>query len=31
MKIDTGVQAMLRFYLSKLRVCNVDITDGRRI
>jgi hypothetical protein len=25
---DTGVQAILRFYLSNLRGCNYDIADG---
>jgi hypothetical protein len=30
MKIDTGVQAILRFYVRSLRGCNVGITDGRR-
>jgi hypothetical protein len=29
MKIGTGVQAILRFCLSKLRGCNVGITDGK--
>jgi hypothetical protein len=29
MNIDTGVQAILRFFLSKLKSCNVGITDGR--
>jgi hypothetical protein len=29
MKIDTGVQAILRFSLRILRGCNIDITDGR--
>jgi hypothetical protein len=29
MKIDTGVQAILRFRLSNLKGCNVGITDGR--
>jgi hypothetical protein len=29
MKIDIGVEAMLRFCLSKFRGCYVDITDGR--
>jgi hypothetical protein len=28
MKIGTGVQAILRFYLENLRGCNVGITDG---
>jgi hypothetical protein len=29
MKIGIGVQAILRFCLSKLNGCNVGITDGR--
>jgi hypothetical protein len=29
MKIGTGVQAILRFVLRNLRVCNVGITDGK--
>jgi hypothetical protein len=29
MKIGAGVQAVLRFYLRKMRGCNVGITDGR--
>jgi hypothetical protein len=29
MKIGTGVQAILRFCLRNLRVCNVGITDGK--
>jgi hypothetical protein len=29
MKIDTGVQAILRFGPRNLRGCNVSITDGR--
>jgi hypothetical protein len=29
MKIGTGVQAILRFCLRRLRGCNVGITDGR--
>jgi hypothetical protein len=29
MKIGTGVEAMLRLFLSNLRGCNVDVT-GRR-
>jgi hypothetical protein len=29
MMIDTGVQAILRFRLIKLRGCNIGITDGR--
>lgn len=29
MKIGAGVQAILRFYLSNLRSCNVGITDWR--
>jgi hypothetical protein len=29
MKIDTGVQAILRFCLSNLKGCNVGIIDGR--
>jgi hypothetical protein len=29
MKIGTGVQAILRFYLRNLRGCNVGITDGK--
>jgi hypothetical protein len=28
MKIDLGVQAMLRFHLRNLRDCNVGITEG---
>jgi hypothetical protein len=28
-KIDTGVQAILRTYLSNLNGCNVGITDGQ--
>jgi hypothetical protein len=28
MKIGTDVQAILRFSLTNLRGCNVDITDG---
>jgi hypothetical protein len=28
MKFDRGVQAILRFCLRNLRVCNVGITDG---
>jgi uncharacterized protein YraI len=28
MKIRKGVQAILRFCLSYLKGCNVDITDG---
>jgi hypothetical protein len=29
MKIGTGAQAILRFYLRNLRDCNVGITGGR--
>jgi hypothetical protein len=29
MKIGTGVQGVLRFCHSKLRFCNVGITEGR--
>jgi hypothetical protein len=29
MKVGTGIQAILRFYLSNLNCCNVDVTDGR--
>jgi hypothetical protein len=29
MKIGTGVQALLRVFLSNLKDCNVDITDDR--
>jgi hypothetical protein len=29
MKIGTGIQAILRFFLRHLRGCNVGITDGR--
>jgi hypothetical protein len=29
MKIDVGVQAMLRFVLRNWNGCNVGITDGR--
>jgi hypothetical protein len=29
MTVGTGVQAILRFYLSNLRGSNVDITEGR--
>jgi hypothetical protein len=29
MKIDTGVQAILRFCLRNLRGCDVGITEGR--
>jgi hypothetical protein len=29
MKIDAGVQAILRFSLRNLRGCNVGITDGK--
>jgi hypothetical protein len=29
MKTGTGVQAILRFYLSNLKGCNADITDER--
>jgi hypothetical protein len=29
LKIGTGVQAILRFFLRNLRGCNVGITDGR--
>jgi hypothetical protein len=28
-KIGTGIQAILRFCLSNLKVCNVGITDQR--
>jgi hypothetical protein len=31
MKVGTGIQAILRFYLSNLRGCNVGITDGRHL
>jgi uncharacterized protein YraI len=31
MKIAAGVQAILRFCLRNLRVCNVRITDGREL
>jgi hypothetical protein len=29
MKIGTGIQAILRFYLSNVKGCNVRVTDGR--
>jgi hypothetical protein len=29
MKIGTGVEGIVRFYLSILKGCNVGITDGR--
>jgi hypothetical protein len=29
MKIDAGVEAVLRYYLRNLRGCNVGITDGK--
>jgi hypothetical protein len=29
MMIGTSIQAILRFCLSKLRSCNIGITDGR--
>jgi hypothetical protein len=29
MKIATGVQEILRFFLSSLKGCNVDVTDER--
>jgi hypothetical protein len=29
MKIGTGVQAILRIFLSNLKDCNVDNTDSR--
>jgi hypothetical protein len=29
MKIDTGVEAILRFFLGNLRGCNAGITEGR--
>jgi hypothetical protein len=29
MKIGTGVQISLRFYLRNLKSCNIGITDGR--
>jgi hypothetical protein len=29
MKIDTGIQAILRFYIGNFRGCNVGITDER--
>jgi hypothetical protein len=29
MKIGTGVQAELRFYLGNFRGCNVGITEGK--
>jgi hypothetical protein len=29
MKIDTGVQAMLKLYLRNIRGCNVGITDRK--
>jgi hypothetical protein len=29
MKIGTGVQAILKFWIRKLKICNVGITDGR--
>jgi hypothetical protein len=28
MKTDKGIEAVLRFYFSNLRCCNVGITDG---
>jgi hypothetical protein len=31
MKIDTGVQAILRFCLRNLKGCNAGITDGRDV
>jgi hypothetical protein len=31
MKIDTGVQAILRFCLRNVRGCNVGITDGTEL
>jgi hypothetical protein len=31
MKIGTGVQEILRFYISNLEGCNVGITDGTDI
>jgi hypothetical protein len=30
-KIGTGVQAILRFFLNNLNGCNVDITDGKKL
>jgi hypothetical protein len=31
MKIATGVQAILGFFLSNMRSCNVGITDGEEV
>jgi hypothetical protein len=31
MKIATGLQAILRFWLRNLKGCNVGITDGRDV
>jgi hypothetical protein len=31
MKIDIGVQAILRFGLRNLRGCNVGVTDGKEL
>jgi hypothetical protein len=31
MKVDTGVQAILRFRLRNLRGCNVGVTDERNL
>jgi hypothetical protein len=31
MKIGTGFQAILRFCLSNMNVCNVGITDGKEL
>jgi hypothetical protein len=31
MKIDTGVEGILRFGLSNLRVCNICISGGRDV
>jgi hypothetical protein len=30
-KIDAGIQTILRFYFSSLNGCNIGITDGRNL
>jgi hypothetical protein len=30
-KIDTGIQEILRFYFSNLNGCSVGITDGKEV
>jgi hypothetical protein len=31
MKIVYGVQAVLKFFLSNLNLCDVDVTDGKEL